>query len=124
MGDHLPGILKAAEHSLERKRKEVAMQIIGIIEDDPGLLAEAKGIMQGKDPHVAYTRTGFAGRLSDKVGFRVDNDRFIEMMYQMMNLPYDVYERLFRAAVDYKQRNTQEYFREGFGEEFDGNIVE
>ena len=120
----MPDILKTAELDLEKKRKEVAMHVKGIIEGDPELLAEARAIMQGENPHITYTRTGFAGKLSDKAGFRVDNDRFIEVMYHMMDLPNDVYEDLIRRAIDYKHRNTREYLMEGFGEEFDGNIAD
>lgn len=108
---------------LEDDGEVVLTHIIKKLEQNPELLYDSVKIMSGEEPHINYAKDLFAKRFSDAVGFQVDNDMFVEAMACLMpDLPDKKRNSMVDGAVDYKRRNTQQYYMEGFGKEFSGNI--
>jgi hypothetical protein len=108
---------------LEHDGEVVLTHIIRKLEENPELLCDSVKIMSEEEPHIKYAKGLFAKRFSDAVGFQVDNDLFVEAMACLMpDMPDKKRDAIVDGALDYKRRNTQQYYMEGFGKEFEGNI--
>ena len=96
--------------------------IITKLDQDKELLNEARTIMCYK-PHINYTKTGYAKKISEKIGHEVHIYDFTVAMGNVDKLSQTQINRLGDKAMNYYLYNTIEYFKEGFNIAFHRNIL-
>ncbi|MHC4663252.1 MAG: hypothetical protein ACYS8W_16440 [Planctomycetota bacterium] len=110
---------------LEDRRDEIIAYIAKKTTADPDVNKRCRKLIAGADPHMNYTKTGFASEFSNIMGLRVHGDLFIEAMGAAMPdlLPAEKVKELAELAADYKLYHTKDYYREGFGELVPKNLA-
>ena len=115
-------VLKKAKVDLQSGYNIIIEDIVLKLKQHPDLLEKCKQVIQSDDAPLGYARDLMGKQVSDAVGSHVDIGEFVDAMNHLGYINNGNVRELFRKGKLYRNKNTIEYYKHGFGKNIRANF--